>query len=194
MKLKEIQKILKREGNLKVKESFEKSIPSAEKIYGVRVPILNSIAKEIEKPDFKLVKELWRSGSLEERLLAAKILGRIANEDREKTLKLVEGFSKDISNWAVCDTLATQGIRKIAGDKSEDIFRISEKYISSKNLWRKRFALILLIEISRAGFDKERIKKLAGKVKEEKEPYIQKAVSWFKKELRKRNVNYNSSD
>jgi len=70
----------------------------------------------------------------EEQLLAVKILGNFANKDPERTIKLVEKFSKNISDWAICDALAIQGIRKIAKDKQKEIFTLSKKYISSKNL------------------------------------------------------------
>jgi 3-methyladenine DNA glycosylase AlkD len=128
---------------------------------------------------------LWESEVFEEQLLAVKILRDFANKDPERTIKLVEKFSRDISDWAICDTLATQGIRKIAKDKQKEIFALSKNYISSKNLWQRRFAIVLLIELKRCGFDKKEIKKLLEKVKGDKEPYIKKAIIWLDKELKK---------
>ena len=142
-------------------------------------------ASEDTEPDFDLVEKLWQSGTFEERLLAAKILGKFSNKNPERTLELIKRFSKDISDWAVCDTLATQGIRKIAKAKQKEIFALSKKYISSKNLWQRRFAAVLLIELNRSGFDKKEIKKLAEKIKDDKEPYIKKAIIWLDKELKK---------
>lgn len=185
MRLEQIKKVLKEKGNQKVKESFKKYIPSARKIYGVKTPILNSIVKEIENPSFELVEELWREESLEERLLAAKILGRVAGGDREGAIEFIEKFSRDISNWAVCDTLATQGIGKIAKNRPEEVFKISQKYISSKSLWQRRLALVLLIEINRAGFSKNRIRRLIVGAEEDEEPYVRKALNWLKRELKK---------
>jgi len=118
-------------------------------------------------------------------LLAVKILGNFANKDPKRAIKLIEKFSKDISDWAVCDTLATQGIRKITKGKQKEIFALSKKYISSKNLWQRRFAIVLLIELNRSGFNKKEIKKLAEKIKDDKEPYIRKAIVWLAKELKK---------
>ena len=183
MDLEKIKKSLKAAANEKVKLSFEKFIPSAKKVYGVKVAVLNNIAGEIKEIDFDLIEKLWESGLFEEQLLAVKILGNFANKDPERTIKIVEKFSRDISNWAVCDTLATQGIRKIAKDKQKEIFALSKKYISSKNLWQRRFAVVLLIELNRCGLDKKEIKKLLEKVKGDKEPYIKKAIIWLNKEL-----------
>jgi 3-methyladenine DNA glycosylase AlkD len=185
MDLAEIRKVLKKEANEKVKASFAKSILSAKKIYGVKVLALNNIAGKMKETNFNLVEKLWESKRFEEQLLAVKILGNFANKDPEQAIKLVEKFSKDISDWVVCDTLATQGIRKIAKTKQKEIFALSKKYISSKNLWQRRFAAVLLIELNRSGFDKKEIKKLAEKIKDDKEPYIKKAIIWLDKELKK---------
>jgi 3-methyladenine DNA glycosylase AlkD len=184
MKLSEIQKILKKEANKKTRLSFEKFIPSSKKVYGVRIPILNKIAKEIKEPNFELIEKLWKSGAFEEKLLAAKILGRICKKDPEKTLKLIKKFSRDISDWAICDTLATQGIRKIVKEKKREIFDLSKELISSKNFWQRRFAIVLLVELNRQGFDKQKIEKLLKKVENDKEDYVQKAVAWLKTELK----------
>lgn len=183
MDLEEIRKVLNKEANEKVKASFAKSIPSAKKIYGVKVFVLNNIAGKIKEIDFNLVEKLWDSKTFEEQLLAVKILGNFANKNPEQAIKLVEKFSKDISDWAVCDTLATQGIRKIIKLKQKEIFEISKELIKSKNLWQRRFAIVLLIELNRSGFDKKEIKKLAEKIKNDKEPYIKKAIIWLKKEI-----------
>lgn len=129
----EIQKVLKTKANEKVKVSSQKFIPGSQKIYGVKVPELNKLAVKYEHNGFELVEELWKSGFFEERLLAAKILGKVCKMDPDRTLKLIKKFSKDISDWAVCDTLATQGVREITKVKQKEIFEISKKLINSKN-------------------------------------------------------------
>lgn len=48
-----------------------------------------------------------------------------------------------------------------------------------------RYYIILLIELSRVGFDKKQIKKLSEKVRGDKEMYIKKAIIWLDKELNK---------
>ena len=49
----EIQKILRSRSSENVKKSFEKFIPSEQKIYGVKVPQLNELAKK-----FKIWKQI----------------------------------------------------------------------------------------------------------------------------------------
>lgn len=183
MQLFEIRKMLKSRTDKKTKASWRESVPSAEKVYGVRVSVLNEMFKKIKVADFDLVQRLWRGGVLEERILAAKILGKICKKDPAKTLGLLEKFSKDISDWPSCDTLATQGIRKIAKVKLKEIFKLAQKVILSKNLWQRRFAIVLLVELSGHGFDKKEIEKLAEKVEGDKEHYVKRAIVWLKSSL-----------
>ena len=185
MKLIEIQKILRKKANKKAKQSVKKFISSARKVYGVKNLLLNEIVKKIKKPNFELAEKLWKSGYLEERILAAKILGKFGKKEPEKSLQLVKRWSSSISNWAICDTLATQGIRGIVKIKGEEIFKLSEKLIKSKNFWERRFAIVLLIELNRSGFGKEKIRKLLKEIKEDKEYYVKKAIDWLKSELNK---------
>jgi 3-methyladenine DNA glycosylase AlkD len=170
--------------NKKIKMSLQKFVPSSEEIYGVKVSTLNKIAKEIKGPNFELVEKLWMRKSFEEKMLAIKVLARICKKEPEKTLKLARKFSKSILDWAVCDTLATQGIRKIAKEKRKEIFDLSRELISSKNFWQRRFAIVLLIELGRQGFTKQKIEKLLKKVENDKEEYVRKAAIWLKSRLK----------
>ncbi len=184
MQLSEIQKILKSKAENKTRVNGTKFAPTAKKVWGVRVAVLNDITKRIKEPDFDLVEKLWESGGFEERQLSAKILGKVCKKDPGRALKLIKKFNKDISDWAVCDTLGTQGIRKIVKVKQKEIFELSKRLISSKNFWQRRFAIVLLIELNRQGFSKEKIRKLSKKVENDKEHYIKRALVWLKSELK----------
>jgi len=183
MELKEIQKILKSKAKKKDRESTIRFVPTAKKVYGVKAGILNDIVKRVKKSDFDLIEKLWESGAFEERLLAGKILSKISKKDSDKTLRLIKRFSTNISDWAICDILGTQSVRKIVKEKPKEIFKLSEELINSKNLWQRRLAIVLLIELNRQGFSKEKIKKLANKVKEDKEYYVRRVLVWLKNEL-----------
>lgn len=181
--LKTIQTQLSKSTSEAVRASSMKFVPGAQKVYGVKMPVLNELAKKFDAGGFPLVEELWKSGAYEERVLAAKILGRIAKQDAEKTLKLIAAFSKDISDWAVCDTLGMQSPKKINKSHSEEIFTLSEKLIYSKNLWQRRLALVLAEWYTRDAAFHPRIKKLLQAVKNDKEYYVKKAVQWIGRNL-----------
>src|SRR5258705_13335412 len=98
--LKQVQKELQEHSTPEAQAAALKFVPNAERVYGIRTPVLNVLAKKYKEGGFDLVKELWDSGAFEERLLAAKLLNAICKKDPLFSLKLVTGFSKDISNWA----------------------------------------------------------------------------------------------
>ena len=185
MQIREIKKILKNKSSKKVEESAKKFVPTIKKQYGANTLVLNKIVKRIKEPDFDLVEKLWNSKYFEEKLLASKVLGKICKKNPDKTLKLIKKFSKDISDWAVCDTLASQGIKKIVIIKQKEIFEISNELIKSKDLWQRRFALVLLVNFTKDENLKKEIEKILKKIEGDNEYYVKKAVIWLKKELKK---------
>jgi 3-methyladenine DNA glycosylase AlkD len=182
--LKEIRKILlQHAGESKTTREF---VPTIKKFYGIKIQLLDELAKKYSYAGFKLVEKLWESEIHEEQILAAKILGRICREGPEETLKLVRKFANKISDWAVCDTLGTQGIRKIAKSKQKEIFNLSQTLIKSKNFWKRRFALVLLINFTKRTECKPKILEILGRVENDKEHYVKKAVKWVKRCLGER--------
>ena len=179
----EIKKELKNLSSEDVKKSTKKFVPSAEKIYGVKSKILDNLSIKYKEFGFELVENLWDSGGFEERLLASKILGKICNKNQKKSLELIKRFSNDLNDWAVCDALATQGIKKIAFENKKEIFNISEELIKSDNHWKKRFAIVLLINFSKDKSSERKIKEILSYAKNNQDHYVKKAVEWMNREL-----------
>jgi 3-methyladenine DNA glycosylase AlkD len=183
--LKQVQKELKESATPEAKAAALKFVPHAEKVYGIRMPVLNMMAKKYKEGGFELVNELWQSGAFEEKLLAAKLLTVICKKDPALSLKLVKGFTKDISDWAVCDTIGMQSLKPVAKKIQDEIFDLSSKLIKSKNLWERRLSLVI-IEI----FTKDRalhpeIMKRVKALENDEEYYVIKAVEWIKRNFKK---------
>src|SRR6187455_1494576 len=182
--LKQVQKELKENATPEAKAAALKFVPNAEKVYGIRTPVLNVMAKKYKEGGFDLVKELWDSGAFEERLLAAKLLNVICKKDPLLSLKLVAGFSKDISNWAVCDTIGMQSLKPVAKKIQKEIFDLSAKLVKSKNLWERRLSLVIIEVFTKDASLHPEIKKRVKMLENDEEYYVRKAVEWIK---RKRN-------
>jgi len=182
--LTEIRKFLKEKSNNKARGSWRKFVPTSEKVYGVYLSEINKIVSKYKSNGFKLVERLWNSGYLEERILAAKILGKICKQNPELTLMLINKFVNDIQDWAVCDTLAIQSIRPITNIKQKEIFELSKKMVKSENLWKRRFGIVLLINFSKDKNLKKEIKEIIKNVENDKEHYVKKAVDWIRRELK----------
>ena len=183
--LKQIQAELKANSTPEAKAATLKFVPNAEKVYGIRTPVLNVLAKKYKEGGFDLVKELWDSGAYEERLLAAKLLTIICKRDPKLSLKLVAGFSKDISNWAVCDAVGMQSLKPVAKKIQEEIFDLSAKLVKSKNLWERRLSLVIIEVFTKDASLQSEIMKRVKELENDEEYYVKKAVEWIKRNFRK---------
>jgi 3-methyladenine DNA glycosylase AlkD len=182
----EIRKVLKQNATEEHKASALKFIPDGKKILGVKMPVLNELAKKFKDADENLILELWKEGIYEERILAAKIIGKIAKKKPETAISLLTKFSVDIDNWALCDTLGMQSLKPIVKSHAKEIFLLSEKYITSKKMWQRRLALVLVEWHCREKEFKPAIKALLKKVEGDNEYYIKKAVVWINASLNKK--------
>ena len=150
-----VQAELRAAATSETKAATAKFVPTSQLVYGVRVPVISALVKSCRPGGFELVQALWRSGAFEEQLLAAKLLGAIARQDPERTLAFVNAASKDLSDWAVCDTLGTQGVRPIALTQRKSIVAMAERLTRSRRLWERRLAIVLLLNV--AGIPGERV-------------------------------------
>lgn len=92
--LSKIQKMLQQKADEKTKESIQRLIPSPQKVYGVKTLELNRLALKYKNVEFDLIEELWKAGAFEEKLLAAKIMGKICKRNPKKTIKLIKNLQK----------------------------------------------------------------------------------------------------
>ena len=182
--LKQVQKELQANSTPDAKAAALKFVPNAEKIYGIRNPVLNLFAKKYKEGGFELVKELWNSGAFEEKLLAAKMLNVICKKDPELSLKLVKSFAKNISNWAECDTLGMQSLKPIAKKIQKETFDLSARLLKSKNLWERRLSLVLIEVYTKDKTLQPEIMKRVKALENDDEYYVKKAVDWIKRNFK----------
>lgn len=180
-----IQQILKSKAIPEAKAAHERFVPGKERIYGVRTPVLNELAQQFKSGGFELVKELWKAGALEEKILAVKMLGKIAKKDPERSLKIIQLFAKNIGNWAVCDAMGMQGLKPILKTHQKEIFILAWKYNSSKDPWQRRLSLVLVEWYTRIKELHPGIKRLVKNLENDNEYYVKKAVVWIKKNFNK---------
>jgi 3-methyladenine DNA glycosylase AlkD len=184
--LKSIQKILKEKSNPAALAAHRKFVPGIEaKIYGVRNPVLNEIAKAFKTGGFDLVKDLWDAGAYEEKITAIKMLGLIAKKDPTKALELTQYFAPGIDNWAVCDAMGMQGLKPILKTEQKAVFALAKKYNRSSNFWERRLSLVLVEWYTRNPLLHDEIKKLIKSLENDPEYYVKKAVVWIRRNFEK---------
>ncbi len=153
-----------------------KLIPGFEKEYfiGVRTPLLKAFAREIVRT--KNYEDFLKSlphETLEENLLHAFI---VANEKHsiDATIKRVEEFLPYINNWAVCDQFSI----KIFGKHHNTIYPYIRKWITSKHLYTRRFAIVNSMRFFLdEKFNAEIPKDVADATTDEY--YVQMAIAWY---------------
>ena len=64
--LKQIQTLLKENSTEEGRAASRKFVPGKEKVYGVRLPVLNQLSRQFSNEGFSLVEELWEAGALED--------------------------------------------------------------------------------------------------------------------------------
>lgn len=192
MTLEKIQEHFQKHATEKSKASTKKFVPDAVKIYGNTMPQVNALADRIAKhittsaEGFQLIQQLWESGAYEEKVLAAKLIRKYCKKDPLLSIQLVEQFSKDISDWAVCDTLGMQSLKPINLKYQKEIFSLSKKISTSKNLWQRRLSLVLLEDFCKQKDLHAEIKKRIAMHKNDTEYYMKKAVVWLEASISKK--------
>lgn len=183
--VKEIQHTLREKGNAEAISFFSKMVPGKQKIYGVKTPELNTLAKQYKNEGFELAEALWDAGALEEKIIAVKIIEKMGKKDPARLLKLIQHFADGIDNWAVCDAVGMQGIRSIVKTHREEIFALAAKYNKSPNFWKRRLSLVMVEWYTRQSSEHAAIKKLVKAVEKDEEYYVKKAVDWIRRNLAK---------
>jgi 3-methyladenine DNA glycosylase AlkD len=153
--------------------------------YGVSIPNLRKMAKEIGK-NHLLAQQLWSSGIHEARILAGMI------DDSELVSKeQMENWVKDFDSWDVCDQCCSNLFdkTKFAHQKAVEWSKRHEEFVK-----RAGFVLMaaLAVHDKKAG-DQDFLKFLPIIVSESVDDrnFVRKAVNWALRQIGKRNLKLN---
>ena len=185
MKYENILKKLKALSNPEAVEGMARFGISSENTYGVSIPNLRKIAKEIGR-DHYLAQQLWDSGIHEARILASMIdeANQVTKEQRDRGLR-------DFDSWDVCDQCCMNLF-----DKTPMAWEKAIEWTNREKEFEKRAGFALMACL--AWHDKESMDKkflvLLPAIKREADDdrnYVKKAVNWALRNIGKRNLNLN---
>lgn len=156
-----------------------------ENAYGVSIPKLRKIAKEIGK-NHGLAQQLWASNIRETRILASMI-----DDSRMVTEEQMEEWVRDFDYWEVCDQCCANLFQKtkFAYQKAVEWSSNEEEFVK-----RAGFVLMALLAISDKKADDEQFERLFPIIKREafdNRDFLKKAVNWALRQIGKRNLNLN---
>ena len=185
MQYENILKKLKVLSNPKAVEGMARFGISPENTYGVSVPNLRKMTKEIGR-DHSLAQQLWDSGIHEARILASMI-----DEPNQVTKKQMDAWIRDFDSWDVCDQCCMNLF-----DKTPMAWEKAIEWTNREKEFEKRASFALMACL--AWHDKESLDKkflvLLPAIKREADDdrnYVKKAVNWALRNIGKRNLNLN---
>ncbi len=161
--------------DLKYKEFTSKLIPdiSSEKIIGVRVPVVRSIANALKNSEDanKFVDELPHE-YCEENNLHAFLICRIS--DFDECIEKLNRFLPYVDNWATCDSIRPISFKK---EKKKLLAEI-RKWIQSEHTFTVRFAIEMLMTHYLDSDFSDEIHNLVLQT-ESDEYYIKMMIAWY---------------
>ncbi len=184
MVLQDIIEILEEEASADHSKSLSYYGIETQKAYGIKLPVLRKLAKEIGKNQ-KLAEELWQHEYHEAKLLA----GMIA-EPKKFDLTLADNWVQDIYSWDVCDQLCTNLLVK-----TDFAWELPERWIPNEQEFVRRagLAMIVVLRIHHKKAKDEEFEKFFPLLKEyatDERNFVKKAVNWVIRELGKRSVKH----
>ncbi len=177
------------------------AVPGTDRLYGVRVPDLRKLSREIlrkykgdQEALLNIADLCWSQGSREHQLVALFILGGIKLETEERW-GLGVRYLPDVNNWESCDQLCHALLGQALAEDAMCI-DVLETWLDDENFWIRRAALVSPALLRRAKFSEDlaedldrRTLAMAAALLDDKEKYIRKAVDWTVREVIKRHYD-----
>lgn len=185
MDYKEVMERLKSLENQKNREGMARYGIRTDRAYGISLPILRGIAKEIRR-DHELSIRLWKSGIHEARMLASFI-----GEPGKVTEKQMEEWVKDFDSWDICDQVCSNLFDKtpLAYQKAFEWSGRREEFVK-----RAGFVMMACLSVHDKKAPDSRLEEFLPVIKRESHDernYVRKAVNWALRQIGKRNLALN---
>lgn len=153
---------------------------NTENAYGISIPELRKIAKEIGK-SHQLAQELWESNIHEARILASYI-----DEPNKVTEEQLEKWVRDFDSWDICDQVCDLFEKTpYAYKKAKDWANRKEEFVR-----RTAFALMAGLAVHDKEASNEKFTQFFPLIKQaatDGRNFVKKSVSWALRNIGKRN-------
>lgn len=171
--IKEFNEFLESEKRPEKIEFAKKTINTNMEVLGIPIPDLREFSKKISKGNYLSFLDLKNNKYFENTIINACLINLIKDFELKKHY-LNELY---IDNWATCDILSF----KIKGLEME-YWRLSEEYIKSKDLFKRRVGIRILFSYKNTEYVDE-VFKVIDNLYGESEYYVNMAVAWLLCEL-----------
>lgn len=187
----EVRSALKSKADQKTIDASQRFFKEDEKarIHGVKAAEVRKIAKEFYrqiKDDpkgevFGLCEKLWKSGYLEEAMIACVWSESQHKEYTPSDFKIFRNWVENyVDNWAACDTLCNHTIGTFVMKYPEYLQEL-KRWATSSNRWVKRASAVTLIVPARKGIFLDDIFEIADILLRDSDHMVQKGYGWMLK-------------
>lgn len=170
---------------------------TARECLGVPAAVLDEMARELRhdltlEARCALAREMWASDVHEACVFAAKLLtqARIRPDDSQ-VWQIIATWAQGFDSWALADHASIAGAKRLQADPTR--LELVESWTTSDNMWTRRAALVMTLPWARLTHPKanelavrERVLGWAEIYVPDRNPFMQKAVAWWLRELSKR--------
>ena len=193
--LSKIRKELKRQVDERTLTNSQHFFKEKIKLYGVTTPKVRKISKDFFKISeskskaeiFDLCDSMWRSGYLEESLIASHWSYFIHKKYEPRDFAIFERWVNNyINNWASCDTFCNHTIGTFI-EMYPGYLSNLKVFAKSENRWMRRASAVSLIVPARKGKFLKDILEIADILLLDEDDLVQKAYGWLLKVTSKLN-------
>jgi 3-methyladenine DNA glycosylase AlkD len=187
--IKNLRAELIRNADEKVKISGERFFKEDIKLYGIRSASVikmakehfNSIKNKSKAEIFSLSEELWKSGVMEEAIVACNWSYYIHRYYEPSDFEIFDKWvRKYVSNWATCDTLCNHSVGTLI-EMYPPLLSGLKEWAKSSNRWVKRASSVSLIVPARRGMFLDDIFEIADILHSDIDDMVQKGYGWMLK-------------
>lgn len=168
-------------------------VPGAAHIIGVRVPILQAMARPLRRyaksepsAAAELLHELWRANTHEHKLLAILLLKGLAGSSPKMARALLDELLPQLTDWAVVDMLAGCLAPLLSLDH-EQALGWGRVWLKSEQTWVRRLGMVIVVPLCRdKKVDYRQLADHLELARGETHPTQLKALGWCWREIGKR--------
>ncbi len=186
MQIDEILAILEEHADQKALEGMAKYGITPANAYGVKLPVLRQLARQLEK-DHQLAKALWQINNRETRILASMV-----DQPSMVTETQVDAWARTFDYWEICDQCCMNLFEKLpfAYDKALELSRQEGEFVK-----RSGYVLMARLAVSDKAAPDEKFIDFFPQIKagaRDERNYVKKAVSWALRQIGKRSLSLHS--
>lgn len=137
----EFVEYLKTLADEKYKKFSDGLSPDTEFSFGIRVPILRQISKDISKGNYAEFLRC-KKGAYREEIILYGLVMALVKCDYPQMLAYIKEYAGMITSWETCDIVSFKGLKKYLGEMWSDV----EYFIYNDNPWIVRCGFKILMD------------------------------------------------